>query len=44
MTKSELSTLIIDQVKAYNENLDEPVDLATGDDSVLFDGGVFCEF
>ena len=41
MTKAEISNLIISEVNAYNENLDEPVDLSEGADSVLFgEGGV----
>lgn len=41
MTKQELVTLITSQVKLYNENLDETVDLSAGADSVLFgEGGV----
>ena len=41
MMKSEIVSLITAQVKAYNENLDEPVDLSAGEDSVLFgEGGV----
>ena len=39
MMKSELVSLITAQVKAYNENLDEPVDLSAGEDSVLFGEG-----
>lgn len=41
MMKSEIVSLITAQVKAYNENLDEPVDLSAGEGSVLFgEGGV----
>lgn len=41
MTNRELVLLIIDQVKTYNENLDEQVDLSAGAESVLFgEGGV----
>ncbi len=41
MTRQELETLIQAQVQSYNENLDEPVDLSAGAESVLFgEGGV----
>ena len=41
MTKEELISLITTQVQSYNHNLDEPVDLSGGADSVLFgEGGV----
>lgn len=41
MTKQDLVSLISKQVTAYNETLDEPVDLSAGADSVLFgEGGV----
>ncbi len=41
MAKQDLISLISAQVQAYNETLDEPVDLSTGADSVLFgEGGV----
>lgn len=41
MTSDEIEKIIQAQVQSYNENLDEPVDLSTGADSVLFgEGGV----
>ncbi len=41
MTSDEIEKIIQAQVQSYNENLDEPVDLSAGADSVLFgEGGV----
>ena len=41
MVKEELISLITTQVQSYNDNLDAPVDLSAGADSVLFgEGGV----
>ncbi len=41
MTKQEIISLITTQINSYNENLDEPVNLSAGADSILFgEGGV----
>lgn len=41
MTNQSIISLIIAKIQAYNENLDEQIDLSAGADSVLFgEGGV----
>ena len=41
MKMQDFVSLITTQINSYNENLDEPVDLSAGADSVLFgEGGI----
>lgn len=41
ITEQEITNMITEQIKTYNETLDTPVDLSEGRDSVLFgEGGV----
>ncbi len=38
MTKQEIAKIVMEQVDAYNANLDTPVDLKDGEDTILFGG------
>lgn len=39
MTKADIEKIILDSIQNYNEDLEKPVDISKGSETILFGGG-----